>query len=82
MIDVIEVDAVTGEVTTRGFTAGELEQRETDQAAALAAAQAEEAAAAEAAAAIASAQDELKSLGLSDSAVQAISGHPYPQPAP
>lgn len=63
---VIEIDASTGDITERGFTAEELAQRETDLAVAEAAAQA----AADKAAADAAARDaaiaHAKSLGFTD----------------
>lgn len=78
MSDVIEIDAATGEVVERGFTADELAQREADAAAEAERVAAEAQAEAERVAGIQAAQAELKALGLSDAAVAAISGQPYP----
>lgn len=66
MADVLEVDAVTGEVQERNFTPAELVQRKTDQQAAQAA---ERAAAAESQARAAvqfAAVEHAKSLGFTD----------------
>jgi hypothetical protein len=72
MTTAIEVNCATGEVTERELTAAELAQREAT-AAAFAAEQAErEAAEAVKAAAKQSAQEKLKSLGLSDIEIAAI----------
>lgn len=78
MIDVVEIDAATGEVVERDYTANEVAQREIDRIAAEAAAA--EAAAAEAARvqAVQDAQAELKAMGLSDQTIATISGYPYP----
>lgn len=78
MIDVIELDAATGEVIERSFTPHEAAQREAERIAAEAAEA--QAAAAEAALvqAVQDAQAELKALGLSDAAIATISGYPYP----
>ena len=66
MNDVIEVDALTGEVTERPFNKDELAQRKADEAAASAAQAAQEAAALETAAATAAAIEHAKSLGFTD----------------
>jgi hypothetical protein len=72
MTTAIEVNCATGEVTERELTAEEIAQREAD-AAAYAAQEAErEAAEAAKAAAKQSAQEKLKSLGLSDIEIAAI----------
>lgn len=78
MSDVIEIDAATGEVVERPFTTEERAQQETDALAEAERIAAAEQAEAERVAGIQSAQTELKALGLSDAAVAAISGQPYP----
>lgn len=71
MIDVIEVDAVTGAVLERDFTPEEIAQREADAQAAVDAAAAAEAKAAEVAAARAAV---LERLGLSEDEVVVLLG--------
>ena len=66
MADVIEIDAATGEVVERDFTAQELAQREADMAAGEAAAQAATAEAEARAAAQEAAIAHAKSLGFTD----------------
>ena len=78
MIDVIEVDATTGEATERPFTADELAQREADALEAQAEADAQAAAEAARVQAVQDAQAELKAMGLSDQTIATISGYPYP----
>ena len=78
MIDVVEIDAQTGQVTERPFTDGEAAQRAADQAAAALVAQA----AANKAAADAIARDaaiaHAKSLGFTDEMIAVM----YPNLAP
>ena len=66
MVDVIEVDALTGTVTERDFTPEELAQRQKDQAAAAAAAQAAAAKQTADAAARDAALAHARSLGFTD----------------
>lgn len=68
-MDVIEVDAVTGAIVERDFTAEEMAQREADSAAFEAAAQAEAAKAAADAAARDAAIAHAKSLGFTDAMI-------------
>lgn len=69
MADVIEIDAATGEVVERDFTAEELAQREADEAAAQAAAEAQADKEAADAAARAAAITHAKSLGFTDAMI-------------
>lgn len=78
MIDVLVINATTGEKTERQFTSAEIAQREADAAAEATRQQAEADAEAARIAAIQSAQDELQGLGLGDAAIATISGYPYP----
>lgn len=78
MIDVTEINAETGEVVERDYTAEEQAQREADAIADAAAAAERQAAEAARVKSVQDAQAELKALGLSDSAIETISGHPYP----
>lgn len=70
--DVIELDALTGEVTERPFTEDELAQRKADEAAAALAAQQAAAAAAVAAQNAADAIAHAKSLGFTDAMISAM----------
>ena len=72
MYDVMEVDALTGEVIERPFTSDELAQRKADEAAAAAAQAAQEAAAATAAKNAADAIAHAKSLGFTDAMISAM----------
>ena len=72
MADVIEVDAITGEVIERDFTEEELAQRELDLTAATEAQETAEAAAAAALAAKESAKAKLKKLGLTEDEIAAM----------
>ena len=67
-----EVDAATGQITERPFTADEAAQRQQDEADAAAAAQAEADAAAAQAAAAAAAITHAKSLGFTDQMIAAM----------
>ena len=64
MIDVVEIDAATGEVAERNYTSDEAAQRETDLAAVVAANTARQAAEEQAAAARETALEKLAALGL------------------
>lgn len=77
-IDVLEVDGITGEAVERAYTADEAAQREADLAAAAAAQAAAAAAEAQRVADVQESQSELKALGLSDKAIETVSGYPYP----
>lgn len=66
------------EVVVRSATAQEQAQQAADEAAATAAQAAAEQAETDRVAGIVAAQTELHDLGLSDTAIAAISGHPYP----
>ncbi len=70
----IEVNCATGEITERPLTTEEIAQREIDEAAFAAQKAEREAEDAAKAAAKQNAQDKLKSLGLSDAEVAAITG--------
>ena len=72
MYDVMEVDALTGEVIERPFTKKELEQRKKDEEAAALAAQEADAAAAIAAENAAAAIAHAKSLGFTDAMISAM----------
>jgi len=72
MIDVTEVDALTGASVERPYTKDELAQRKADEAAAAAAQAAQEAAAATAAANAAAAIAHAKSLGFTDAMISAM----------
>lgn len=74
----VEIDAATGDVVRRPLTDEELAQRALDEAAEAERAASAEQAEADRVAGVQSAQAELKALGLSDAAVAAISGYPYP----
>jgi hypothetical protein len=72
MADVIEVDAITGEVIERDFKEEELAQRELDLAAATEAQEAAESAASAVLAAKESAKAKLKKLGLTEDEIAAM----------
>lgn len=72
--DVVEIDALTGEVTERAFTPEELAQREADAAAAAAAEAEREAAVQAKSAKRQSARNKLRALGLDDDEVEALLG--------
>ena len=74
MADVIEVDALTGEVTERDFTPEELTQREADQAAAAAAQLAADEAELAKQLLKQSAADKLAALGLTVDEIAALAG--------
>jgi hypothetical protein len=74
MVDVLEIDAATGERIERDFTAAEKKQREKDAAVAQVAAQAAADKAAAREAAKASALAKLEALGLTADEAQAIAG--------
>lgn len=71
-MDVIEIDAATGEVVERDFTPEEMAQREADQAAAQAAAAAAAAAQAQRDQAALSGVQKLRDLGLTDDEIRAL----------
>jgi hypothetical protein len=74
MSDVLEINAATGEVIERNFTAAEKKQREKDAAEFAAVQAAEQAAEAERVAALESARSKLAALGLNDVEVAAVIG--------
>lgn len=71
-MDVIEIDAATGEVVERDFTPEEIAQREADQAAAEAAAAAAAAAQAQRDQDALSGVQKLRDLGLTDDEIRAL----------
>jgi len=74
-MDVIEIDAITGGVTERDFTADELAQRKIDVVSAKALASAKETAASNRLATIQAARDHAASLGFTDAMLAVM----YPQ---
>jgi hypothetical protein len=74
MSDVLEINAATGEVIERNFTAAEKKQREKDAAEFAASQAAEQAAEVERVAALDSARVKLAALGLNDVEVAAVIG--------
>jgi hypothetical protein len=74
MADVLEINAATGEVIERDYTAAEKKQREKDAAEYAAAQAAAEAAEVERVAALESARSKLAALGLSPVEVAAVIG--------